>query len=166
MESALTPVGVVTSHTLFFPLPLLSCPCCWVHCPCAFPRNSNPWPCDQHVRTRSNSSSVHRFCSGFPLVLVAFALFRQGISLRVVWSSSVVRRHCHACLELRVVSQELKTHCCHRFEGIQILHLEWTRADEGALSRRRAFIIDSSKRSPEINSHWRMFSCLSSNAPS
>ena len=136
----------------------LSCPCCWVrHCPCLFPCTSNLWPCGQHVGTRSNSFLSISFA--LPLALVAFAFLRQGIDLHVVWSSPVVRCHCHACLILCVVLQELKSHCCHRFEGIQIQH-----TDEGALSRKRAFFIDTLKRSPEIDSHLRMFSCHSSSA--
>ena len=134
----------------------LSCPSCWVRrCPCLFPCTSNLWPCGQHVGRRSNSLSVHQFCS--TLALVAFAFLRQGIDLHVVWSSPVVRCQCHACLILCVVLQELKSHCCHRFDGIQ-------HTDEGALSRKRAFFIDPLKRSPEIASHLRMFSCHSSSA--
>ena len=62
----------------------------------------------------------------FALSLVfAFAFLRQGIDLHVIWSSPVARCHCHTCLVLCVVLQELKSHCCHRFEGSQVLHLMW-----------------------------------------
>ena len=53
------------------------------------PRTSNLWPCGQHVRTRSNSSSDPSVLL-FPL-LFAFAFLRQGIDLHVIWSSPVVR---------------------------------------------------------------------------
>ena len=70
------------------------------------------------------ATSVLRLCT-VPLAPAAFALSRQGIDLQVVWPLSPVRRNCHACLVLCVLLHELKSHCCHRFEGIQILHLDW-----------------------------------------
>ena len=78
-----------------------------------------------HVANTSahEASRLQSICLALLLALVAFAFLCQGIDLSVVWFSPVVRRHCHACLMLCVVLQELKSHCCHRFEGSQILDL-------------------------------------------
>ena len=59
------------------------------------------------------------------LALVALASLCQSIELHVIWPFPVVGRHCQSCLILGVVLHELKSHFCHRFEGVQILHLEW-----------------------------------------
>ena len=53
-----------------------------------------------HVTNTSAREATRLLSIGFvlPLALVAFTFLRQGIDLNVVWSSPVIRRHCHACL--------------------------------------------------------------------
>ena len=72
-----------------------------------------------HVTNMSAQKATCLLSIGFvlPVTSVAVASLRQGIDLHVGWSSPVVKRHCHACLILCVMLQELKSHCVHRFEG-------------------------------------------------
>ena len=89
----------------------------------------------------------------FPLALVPFALSRQGIDLLssgpLLLSSVIVTVHCVVGPEESVLPSLRR---CSDWSG--------TRTDDGALSRKRAFCIDALKRSPEIDPHLRMYSCL------
>ena len=64
-------------------------------------------------------------------------------------------RHCHAWLMLCVVIASKVSRFCIS---------SGNRTDEGALSKKRAFFIDTLRLSSEIESHLRMFSCHSSDA--
>ena len=118
-------VGVVTSFTLFSPLPLAFAFLALVVWRTASVRILEP-AIFGHVANTSAHEATRFRCISFALSLAfAFALLRQGIDLHVIWSPSAESCQCHICLILRVVLQELKSHCRHRLEGSQVLHVKW-----------------------------------------
>ena len=109
-----------------------------------------------HVANTSAHEATRLVSIDFvPIAGIAFAFLRRGIDLHVVWSSPADMRHCHAWLMLCVVIASKVSRFCIS---------SGNRTDEGALSKKRAFFIDTSKGSPEIDFHLRMFSCHSSDA--
>ena len=112
------------------------------------------YPSSCHVASTSAHEVTRLLSISFALLLalVDLALLRQGIDLHVIGPFPVARHH---------------VRCVARTEESLPSSLSiWsgTRTDEGALSRKKAFFIDALKRSPEIDSRIRTFSCHSSRA--
>ena len=150
-EFVVDSVGVVTSFTLFLllPLPLLFLALVVGNC-IALARSLLPAIFGHVANTRSNSFSVPQFCSSpCPCNLCCLSSSRHRSPCRLVLScceASLTRLldtvRCVAGTEESLLSSLRRlSRFCIRSE---------TRTDEGALSRKRTFFIDTLKRSPEI----------------
>ena len=108
-------VGVATSFTLFFPLSLsLSFLSLLMGSLSLFvslkTQSLIMWPTNTSAHKAACLLSFA--CARFLLVLVVFAFSCQD-DLHVVWPFSVTKSYSRVYLILWVVSQELKSHCCH-----------------------------------------------------